>query len=113
MLLGQWRSGVLCAGAFLCGFVGVARAGEAADMECYSTARTREEIIAHKLAEPFASMRAASRQTGGDPIGARLCRMGTELVYEVSLLHRDGRIVKVHIDAVSGNPHVPQKEHAP
>jgi len=31
-----------------------------------------------------------------------LCRSGENLTYEVVLLHRDGRLLRIFVDAVSG-----------
>jgi uncharacterized membrane protein YkoI len=80
-------------------------ANEPAAPQCFSTAQTREQIILHKLAEPFASMQTAARNAQGEPIGARLCRVDEAFVYEVSLLRRDGRLIKIFIDAATGKPH--------
>jgi hypothetical protein len=73
--------------------------------QCFSTAQTREQIVLHKLAEPFASMQTAARNVQGEPIGARLCRVDENFVYEVSLLRRDGHLIKIFIDAATGKPH--------
>lgn len=79
-------------------------------VECFSTAQTREHIMARGLAEPFASMQAASRFVQGAPIAARLCWTGEDFVYEISLLQIDGRIVKFLVDAASGKPHSGRKD---
>ncbi len=80
-------------------------ANESSPPQCFSTAQTRENIIAHKLADPFESMQTAARTAQGDPIGARLCRIDEQFVYEISLLRRDGHLVKILVDAVTGAPH--------
>eukprot|EP01037_Dinobryon_pediforme_P009564 gene9564-9640_t len=36
-----------------------------------------------------------------DPVTIRLCRSGEALIYEVVLLHRDGRLLRVYVDAVT------------
>jgi hypothetical protein len=79
--------------------------------QCFSTAQTREQILLHKLAEPFASMQTAARSAQGDPIGARLCRVDENFVYEVSLLRRDGRLIKIFINAATGEPHGKREDH--
>lgn len=79
-------------------------------LHCFSTAQTRERIAQHKLGEPFAPMRAAADHLQGEAIGARLCQSNDVLVYEVSVLRRDGRILKILIDAASGAPHSAHKE---
>ncbi len=90
--------------------VGLAGAGLAAEAEvkpapkpvCESASETREEIKAHHLVEPFAALKSAQAQYKAEPLTARLCRLGDEYVYEIALLHRDGRFVHVSMNAVTG-----------
>lgn len=77
--------------------------------QCFSTAQTREKIEAHKLADPFACMHAAARELNGEALGARLCRLEEMLIYEISVLRSDGRVVKLLFDAVTGKPHFDRK----
>jgi hypothetical protein len=77
--------------------------------QCFSTAQTREKIEALKLTDPFACMRAAVQQLGGEALGARLCRHDELLVYEISVLRSDGRLVKTFFDATTGRPHSGRK----
>jgi uncharacterized membrane protein YkoI len=79
--------------------------------QCFSTAQTRERIDAHKLADPFDCMRAAAREHQGEALGARLCRMDELLIYEISLLGRDGRILRLLFDAATGKPHSGHRDH--
>ena len=65
-------------------------------------AQARGKIEAHKLADPFRSMREAALRLQGEPLGTKLCQLGEGLIYEISLLRRDGHIVKIHVDAFSG-----------
>jgi uncharacterized membrane protein YkoI len=78
---------------------------------CFSTAQTRERIDIHKLADPFACMRAAARDHQGEALNARLCLLDELLVYEISLLRPDGRIVRVLFDAATGKPHSGHRDH--
>ncbi len=55
-------------------------------------------------------MQAASLAAHAEPINARLCRDHDELVYEISLLRRDGRVVRIYLDAATGQPHAGHKE---
>ena len=87
-----------------------AQAADEPVMQCFSTAQTRDHMLAQKLIEPFAAMRAASGVEPGDPIGVRLCRTHDDFMYEINLLRRDGRVMKIFIDAVSGKPHSSHKE---
>ncbi len=79
-------------------------------LECFSTAETRQKIVSQKLADPFATMQSVGGGRRGEPIAAKLCRRGDDFVYEISLLRRDGRLVKVYVDAVSGRPHAEPSE---
>lgn len=77
--------------------------------QCFSTAQTREKMEAHKLTDPFACMRAAAREASGEALGARLCRHDDMLIYEISVLRPDGRVVRVLFDAATGKPHFDRK----
>lgn len=72
------------------------------DRVCFSTAETREKILAHGLSEPFRAMRSAANRSQAEAIGVKLCRWNEELVYEMSLLRRDGRIIRVYVNAKTG-----------
>lgn len=69
---------------------------------CLSAAETRENVSSHHLREPMALLREAAAQTRAEPLGARLCRWNEQFVYEISLLRRDGRVLRVFVDAASG-----------
>ena len=72
------------------------------DRVCFSTAETREKILAHGLFEPFRAMRSAASRSQAEPIGVKLCRWSEELVYEMSLLRHDGRVIHVFVNAKTG-----------
>lgn len=74
----------------------------AAHMQCFTMAQARGKVETHQLADPFKSMREAALRLQGEPLGARLCQLGEGLIYEISLLRRDGHIVKIQVDAFSG-----------
>jgi uncharacterized membrane protein YkoI len=69
---------------------------------CMSPAETRENVAAHKLRDPMALLREAAHQTRAEPLGTRLCRWNERFVYEMSLLRRDGKVLRVFLDASSG-----------
>jgi hypothetical protein len=69
---------------------------------CFPTNETREEIKAHRLVEPFVALKSAASTAKAEALSAKLCRLGEEYVYEIALLHRDGRLVHVVISAASG-----------
>ena len=59
-----------------------------ARLQCFTMAQARSKMEAQ-----------------AEPLGARLCQLGEGLIYEISLLRRDGHIVKILVDAFSGRPH--------
>ncbi|MGD0720791.1 MAG: PepSY domain-containing protein [Roseiarcus sp.] len=72
---------------------------------CFPTTETREEIRIHRLLEPFVALKSAEKSVGkAEALSAKLCRLGEEYVYEIALLHRDGRLVHVVMNAVTGKP---------
>jgi hypothetical protein len=79
--------------------------------QCLPIAETRQLIADRRLGDPFALMQAASLAAHAEPINARLCRDHDELVYEISLLRRDGRVMRIYLDAATGQPHAGHKEH--
>ena len=86
---------------------------------CLNAAETREEVKAHKLLEPFVALKTAAAQGRAEALSARLCHRGDEFIYEITLLHRDGRLVHVEMDAGTGKlisraPHEqPHEAHEP
>jgi len=84
--------------------VGFPRSGEAearvaAKNGCLPPSETREEIKTRRLIEPCAALKS---QFKAEALSAKLCRNGDELVYEIALLHRDGRLVHVVTNAATG-----------
>jgi hypothetical protein len=82
-----------------------------AALECFSVAQTRQKIAQHQLAEPFPLMRAESSANQADALSTRLCRIGELFLYEINLLRRDGRVIRIFVDAASGKPTPYQPEH--
>ncbi len=69
---------------------------------CLSAAETREEIKARRLREPFAALKSAAQHFKAEALSARLCRIDDEFVYEIALLHKDGKYFHAHVSAVTG-----------
>jgi hypothetical protein len=69
---------------------------------CLSAAETRDEVKTHKLLEPFAALKFAAQQRKAEALSAKLCHAGDEFIYEITLLHRDGRLVHVQMEAGTG-----------
>jgi uncharacterized membrane protein YkoI len=69
---------------------------------CLDAADTREQVKAHKLIEPYAALKSAARERKAEALSAKLCASGDDFVYEITLLHRDGRLIRVQMDAGTG-----------
>ncbi len=79
---------------------------------CLTAAETRDEVRAHKLLEPFAALKYASQQRKAEALSARLCHTGDEFIYEITLLHRDGRLTRVQMEAGTGRL-IARAQHEP
>lgn len=105
-----WRRALTVAAlAATSAFLRAPAAGAAEDaparLQCFTMAQARSKMEAQKLADPFRCMRDIALRLQAEPLGARLCQLGEGLIYEISLLRRDGHIVKILVDAFSGRPH--------
>jgi hypothetical protein len=69
---------------------------------CLSGSETREEIAAHRLLQPFAVLKSAATIAKAEALSAKLCKLGEEFVYEIALLHHDGRLVHLVMSATTG-----------
>ncbi|MCP8937734.1 PepSY domain-containing protein [Alsobacter sp. SYSU M60028] len=69
---------------------------------CLNEAEIREEVAAKRVIAQVAALRAARSQVGGEAVRARLCRSDAGLVYSITALKRDGKVVRVLVDATSG-----------
>jgi uncharacterized membrane protein YkoI len=94
--------GAALVGLISCFATGAHAAEPAAEHACFSAAQTREKIGAHKLAEPFKVVKNAAARFQADVIGVKLCRVGEEFVYEISLLRRDGHVIHAFVNAGTG-----------
>jgi hypothetical protein len=102
---------VVCRAAAWCAVMGCASANAAeaepphvaaAKPVCLSAAETREEVKSRHLIEPFAALKFAGAQRKAEALSARLCHTGDDFFYEITLLHRDGRLVHVEMEATTG-----------
>ncbi|MBV8443796.1 MAG: hypothetical protein JO312_25115 [Hyphomicrobiales bacterium] len=82
---------------------------------CLNAAETREEVKAHRLLEPFAALKFAATQRKAEALSAKLCHNGDDFIYEITLLHRDGRLVHVEMEADTGKlvSRPPHEAHEP
>jgi uncharacterized membrane protein YkoI len=69
---------------------------------CLTAAETREQIKASHFIEPFAALKFASQHFKSEALSAKLCRIDDDYLYEISLLHRDGKYFHEHISALTG-----------
>jgi len=69
---------------------------------CLNATDTREAVKARHFIEPFAALRYAAQQHKAEALSARLCHSGDEFFYLITLLHRDGRLVRVEMEAGTG-----------
>ena len=69
---------------------------------CLSPNETREEIKARHLREPFAMLKHAAQHFKAEALSAKLCRIDDEFVYDIALLHRDGKFFHSYVNATSG-----------
>jgi uncharacterized membrane protein YkoI len=97
--------------AALLGSSGSARAESERERVCFSAAETRDKILNHGLSEPFHAMRSTAARLQAEALGVKLCRWSEELVYEMSLLRHDGHLIRVFIDAKSGQAINSKNEH--
>jgi len=74
----------------------------AAKPVCLNAAETREEVKSRHLIEPFAALKFAAAQRKAEALSAKLCHTGDDFIYEITLLHRDGRLVHVEMEATTG-----------
>jgi len=69
---------------------------------CLNAADTREQVKAHKLLEPYAALKSAAHERKAEALSAKLCMSGDDFVYVITLLHRDGRLTHVQMEAATG-----------
>ena len=84
-----------------------------------STPPKRARLVKSRhLLEPFAALKSAGAQRKAEALSAKLCRTGDDFIYEITLLHRDGRLVHVEMEAGTGKiasrpPREPREAHEP
>jgi uncharacterized membrane protein YkoI len=77
---------------------------------CLNAADTRDQVKAHKLLEPYAALKFAAQQRKAEALSAKLCANGDDFVYEITLLHHDGRLIHVQMEAGTGKL-IPRPPH--
>jgi uncharacterized membrane protein YkoI len=81
-----------------------ARPAAAADPPACLTQEQRRAAVATHRAIPLAHAvhDVRSRAAGADVVGARLCYRGGQLVYLLTVLTRDGKVIRASVNAASG-----------
>jgi uncharacterized membrane protein YkoI len=73
----------------------------AAERPCLNKEQQRAAIASGKAVRLAVAVRAVKRR--GEVVRARLCEGGKGLVYMLTVLSRDGKVVRVTVDATSGS----------
>ncbi len=69
---------------------------------CLSDVEARTLVQMHKLISVNQALTAARSKAKGDLISAHLCQIPDGFMYKVAIIKYDGRVVKLLIDANSG-----------
>ena len=81
----------------------VARPAAAADPACLSQDQRRAAVASHRAIPLARAVRDVRRRTAGaEVVGARLCYHGSDLVYVLTVLARDGKVIRASVNAASG-----------
>jgi uncharacterized membrane protein YkoI len=91
----------------LCLLIGLAAgAAQAADPPrhaCLSKAEQRAAVASHRAISLARAIKAAAKHVHhGEVLRARLCHDGERLVYELTLLARNGKVKRADVDAENG-----------
>jgi hypothetical protein len=70
---------------------------------CFSSEDTREHVQRHGLIPLNDIVRSARGSGHADLISARLCETSGNLVYMIAMLGRDGRVLRLTVDARTGD----------
>lgn len=74
-----------------------------AQAACFSPEETREMVQRHGLIALNDVVRSARGSARADLISARLCDTAGNLVYMLAMLGRDGKVMRITVDARSGD----------
>jgi uncharacterized membrane protein YkoI len=70
---------------------------------CLDQKERRAEIESGRVLRLATALRAARSKVPGTLVRARLCRSDDGLVYVLTVLARDGKVVRLTVDAVKGS----------
>jgi uncharacterized membrane protein YkoI len=75
----------------------------AADPACLSQDQRRAAVASHRAIPLARAVRDIRRRAAGaEVVGARLCYRGSDLVYLLTVLARDGKVTHASVNAASG-----------
>jgi uncharacterized membrane protein YkoI len=81
----------------------VAGPAAAADPPCLTQDQRRAAVASHRAIPLARAVRDVRRRTAGaEVVGARLCYRGSDLVYVLTVLARDGKVTHASVNAASG-----------
>jgi hypothetical protein len=78
-----------------------AQSGTAA-RKCLTTAETAAAVREHGLSSPALALRTAAAHARAEALRLVLCNWNGQFVYEITLLKRDGKIARLHVNAADG-----------
>ena len=83
---------------------GLAYAGERPldSGNCLHPAEARTAIAQFRLLDSSAALVKAASRMQADALAGKLCRASEQFVYEITLLRRDGRVIRISMDALTG-----------
>jgi uncharacterized membrane protein YkoI len=104
--IGTYEAIMACARRCLVAFVLFAAVGPAAAADppvCLSQDQRRAAIASHQAIPLARAVRDIRRRAAGaEVVGARLCYRGSDLVYMLTVLARDGKVLHASVNAASG-----------
>jgi uncharacterized membrane protein YkoI len=84
-------------------FVAVRPAVAADPPACLNQDQRRAAVASHRAIPLARAVRDIRRRAAGaEVVGARLCYLGSDLVYMLTVLARDGKVVHASVNAASG-----------
>jgi uncharacterized membrane protein YkoI len=88
--------------ALLWGGAASSHAAEAEQHACLTKEQRRGVVAGGHVVTLAKAAQAARKGRGGEIIRASLCRRGKGFVYLLTLLPRDGKVIRATVDAVTG-----------
>lgn len=98
---GVFLPAALAAILVVAGAATVAQAAEPGG-RCVTRQQQRTMAAAHTVTPLAQVMRKVKKRYGGEVLRARLCEKDEKLVYLLTVLARDGKVVRASVDASSG-----------